>query len=204
MADKSNFPEISPFPDQTLAHETGLESILCKGNDHLQSSQGGHSQPDVVISERRDTFIQQLSFFGSQSSSLTKQLAQFGIKSIPDFSQIKLGRQVNVARVEMEKIWLISASPLSDISRAFYPLNLSSARAILRVSGPRAPDLMARLCAVDFRDKSRNFVGTSMHHVGVHIHVQDGVFDIYMPRSFAASLADYIIDIASQYHVQMA
>ena len=87
---------------------------------------------------------------------------------------------------------------------SFYPLDLSSARNIIRISGPRAGDMMARLCAVDFRDNARKFLCDIYSSCGVHMHKHSDVFDIYIPRSFGESITDYIIDISQQYHVQMA
>ena len=193
---------------------SGLEELFAKQELSLKGA------PDVVISERRDVKILQLSFFLQQQTALKKQLALFGISDVPKFSQIKTGKKASAARVEMEKIWLIrdekpeqfsdqiseqiSGPSLGQCDDKFYPLELSSARNIIRVTGRRAPDVMARICAVDFRDKSRSFYATSIHHVGVHIHHHDDGFDIYMPRSFAVSLAEMIITISRQYNVQMA
>jgi len=111
---------------------------------------------------------------------------------------------LQIARIEMSKIWMIGAVEIKDIPASFYPLDLSSSRSVLRIQGPRAEDLLARLCAVDFRDKTRNFYSTSIHHCATHIYQSDRGFDIYMPRSFGESLTDFIIDISRQYHVQMA
>ena len=177
---------------------TGLESLFAR------QSASDNGLIDVVISERRDIKILQLSYFDDQQAALKKQLAAFGISDIPHFSQFKVGRKASAARVEMEKIWLISDMMPADCDTQFYPLDLSSARQVIRVSGPRAGDVMARICAVDFRDKTRSFHATNMHHVGVHIHHYDDLFDIYMPRSFAQSLTELLIDISRQYHVQMA
>ena len=177
---------------------SGLEALFAK----QPASDNGVI--DVVITERRDVKILQLSYFESQEAALKKQLAIFGISDIPHFSQFKTGKKASVARVEMEKIWLIADVMPAACDAKFYPLDLSSARNVIRVSGPRALDVMARICAVDFRDKTRNFYATNMHHVGVHIHHHDDVFDIYMPRSFAESLTELLIDISRQYHVQMA
>ena len=177
---------------------SGLETLFA---DQPASDNG---LIDVIITERRDIKILQLSYFDSQQAALKKQLATFGISDIPHFSQIKTGKKASAARVEMEKIWLISDAFPTDCDGQFYPLDLSSARNIIRVSGPRAGDVMARICAVDFRDKTRSFYATNMHHVGVHIHHHEDMFDIYMPRSFAESLTELLIDISRQYHVQMA
>lgn len=180
-------------------YSTGLER--CFDANQTANSAG---TPDVVIAQLRPFYIQQLGFFEGQKSNLEKHLKSHSIKSIPAMSVAVSVKSVIAARIEMEKIWLISHEPIAKASAAFYPLDLSSARSAIRLSGVKVRDLLARLCAVDFDDSKRNFFATSIHHVGVHIHAHDGVFDIYMPRSFGQSVTDYIIDISRQYHVHMA
>ena len=185
-------------------YQTGLEAVFAKHTDGSEAGQKVTGAADVIIAERRDVKIMQFSFFASQTADFKKHLLVFGISDIPDFSQVKKGKGCIAARVEMEKIWLI-ADVMPDAGRAkFYPLDLSSARAVVRLQGAKAGDVLARLCAVDWQDKSRVFIGTAIHHVPVHIHHQDGVFDIYMPRSYAVSLTELLVDISRQYHVQMA
>lgn len=159
--------------------------------------------PDVIITERRDIKIQQLSFFADEQTALKRHLSKMGLSDIPHFSQIAKGKSLMAARVEMGKIWLISDNDIA-MGTSFYPLDLSSSKNVIRLAGARAGDVMARVCAVDFRDKSRQFYATSLHHVGVHIHHHNQMFDLYMPRSFGHSLTDLLIDISRQYHVQMA
>ena len=185
-------------------YHSGLEALFARQSDSLEGRQKATGTADVIIAERRGMAILQMSFFPSQMAAFKTQLSAFGITDIPAFSQVKKGKNLIAARVEMEKVWLISDALPKGGKAAFYPLDLSSARAVVRVQGAKASDVMARLCAVDFRDKTRTFFGTAIHHVPVHIHHQDGVFDIYMPRSYSASLTELLVDIARQYHVQMA
>ena len=181
-----------------VKYHSGLETVLA----NQQSANNG--TPDVVIAERRDVKIIQLSFFETQQALLKKELSRFGVSDVPHFSMLKSGKLAGAARVEMSKIWLISDEMPEGCDAALYPLDLSSSRAVIRLSGLKAPEVMARICAVDFRDKTRNFYSANMHHVGVHIHHHNDSFDIYMPRSFAQSLTELLLDISCQYHVQMA
>ena len=180
-------------------YKTGLESSFARAA--LPEAKGS---ADVVLSEVRHQTITQLSCFIDEFTKFEDYLKSHGWSGLPQLSCAEQSGDGLIARVEAEKIWVISASKTSDFDASYYPLDLSSARAILRLSGPRASDVMARLCAVDFRDKSRQFHATGIHHVPVHIHAKEGVFDIYMPRSFAESLTDYIINISRQFQVQMA
>ena len=180
-------------------YTTGLEPSLSKAV--FEEAAG---TADIILSERRHMQITQLSFFADQQKALTSYLKSIKAKAIPSFSMSEAAGDLQIARIEMSKLWIIGAIDITQVPAEFYPLDLSSSRSVLRLSGPRIDDLIARLCAVDFRDNARNFFGTSIHHCAVHIHKFERGYDIYMPRSFGESLGDYIIDISRQYHVQMA
>ena len=180
-------------------YTTGLEVALSKAGFEAQSG-----TPDIIISECRHFQITQLGFFAEQQKALSSFLKSIKAKAIPSFSLCEEAGSSKIARIEMSKLWIIGDFDMASVPSEFYPLDLSSSRSVLRLSGPRIDDLMARLCAVDFRDNSRNFFGASIHHCAVHIHKFERGYDIYMPRSFGESLTDYIIDISRQYHVQMA
>ena len=93
---------------------------------------------------------------------------------------------------------------------------LGHSRAILRIAGPNARDLVARYLAVDL-DPSvfpvGSFAASGLHGVGVLLHyVRDmggssvfeaPVFDLYLPRSFAASLTEGILHVAEQWPCQV-
>ena len=186
-----------------VEYQSGLEACFADFQNKISPATNSSGTPDIIIAEQRDIKITQLSFFVNEQARLKTQLAKSGISDVPKFSQTIKGKDVLAARVEMGKIWLISKEHIVT-KDAFYALDLSSSRNVVRLAGARAEDVMARICAVDFRDKSRSFYATSMHHVGIHVHHHDGVFDIYMPRSFGQSLTEMLIDISRQYHVQMA
>lgn len=180
-------------------YTTGLEPALSKAG--FEEAAG---TADIIISECRHMQITQLSFFADQQKALARYLTSLNANAIPHFSKSDAAGDLQIARIEMSKLWIIGALDIEQVPAEYYPLDLSSSRSVLRLSGPRIDDLMARLCAVDFRDDTRNFFGTSIHHCAVHIHKFERGYDIYMPRSFGESLGDYIIDISRQYHVQMA
>ena len=180
-------------------YTTGLEPALSKAV--FEEAAG---TADIIISERRHLQITQISYFADQQKALVSYLRFLKANAIPYFSTSEAAGDLQIARIEMSKLWMIGALDIEQVPAEFYPLDLSSSRSVLRLSGPRINDLMARLCAVDFRDDTRNFFGTSIHHCAVHIHKFERGYDIYMPRSFAESLGDYIVDISRQYHVQMA
>jgi hypothetical protein len=78
---------------------------------------------------------------------------------------------------------------------------LSSSRTRIEISGAPARDLLAKCAAIDFHTMKPNaFVMTGIHHVPVLIHCVDAAtFHLYVMRTFALSIWDYITDAAVEY-----
>ncbi len=81
--------------------------------------------------------------------------------------------------------------------------DLGHARTALRVEGPKARELLAKLCTLDVDSgsfPSGTCAQTQFGQIGVLLYcrVQDG-FDIFLPRSFAVSAWESIIDAALEF-----
>jgi sarcosine oxidase subunit gamma len=81
--------------------------------------------------------------------------------------------------------------------------DLSHARAALRVEGPKTRALLSKLCTLDV-DPAVFSVGTCAQsqfgHIGVLLYcrAEDG-FDVFVPRGFAVSAWETIIDAALEF-----
>ena len=76
-------------------------------------------------------------------------------------------------------------------------LDLSHARTVIRLEGPEARNLLARLVSVDLRDDVmpvNGFALTGIHGVSVMLHRVTAaalpIYDLYIPYTWAASLWD--------------
>jgi len=81
--------------------------------------------------------------------------------------------------------------------------DLGHARTVLRVEGPKVRDLLAKLCTLDLDSAvfpPGSCAQTQFGHVGVLLYcrVQDG-FDVFLPRSFAVSAWESMIDAALEF-----
>jgi methylglutamate dehydrogenase subunit D len=81
--------------------------------------------------------------------------------------------------------------------------DLSHARTGLRVEGSKVRDLLAKLCMLDFDSAvfpSGTCAQTQFGHIGVLLYcrVHDG-FDVFVPRSFAVSAWESILDAALEF-----
>lgn len=81
-------------------------------------------------------------------------------------------------------------------------LELSHARTVIRVEGPRAVELMARLVPLDLRPAAfpeGAVANTVMHHLGVTVLARDGGFDLFVLRSFGLALWETVLETAAQF-----
>jgi sarcosine oxidase subunit gamma len=81
--------------------------------------------------------------------------------------------------------------------------DLGHARTALRVEGPKVRVLLAKLCTLDFDPAvfpPGTCAQTQFGHVGILLYcrVHDG-FDVFMPRSFAVSAWETIVDAALEF-----
>jgi sarcosine oxidase subunit gamma len=86
-------------------------------------------------------------------------------------------------------------------------LELSHARTVIHVSGPRALDLMARMVPLDLRPATfpeGAVASTGLHHLGVTIVARNGGFDILVLRSFGLAVWETLIDSAAQFGAEIA
>lgn len=111
---------------------------------------------------------------------------------------------VTLFRVGPERLWIaapsgaISATRLQQAFAADEAVmtELGHVRIVLRVVGPTAPELLGRCVAVDL-DPTVFAPGASaqtpLHQVGVLLHrVGDDAFELYVPRSYALSIWDWL------------
>jgi sarcosine oxidase subunit gamma len=78
--------------------------------------------------------------------------------------------------------------------------DLGHSRTVIRITGTSATALLARGIAIDLDDGAfpvDRFAQTAIREVGVLLHRAAGEsFDLYVPRSFAAWLWDWLTEAA--------
>jgi len=85
----------------------------------------------------------------------------------------------------------------------------SDSRAVLRVSGPRIRDVLAKGCLVDLHPRvftSGDVASTSIAHIGVHLWQVDDAptYDLAVFRSMAASFWSWFSASAAEYGYEVA
>ena len=108
--------------------------------------------------------------------------------------------QDGLFRISPTQIWSLN-EPIAAPNCFVTPL--SSSRTRIEISGSPARDVLAKCAAIDFHKnefKAGTFAQTGIHHVPVFIHcVASEIFHLYVMRTFALSIWDYVTDAALEF-----
>ena len=133
---------------------------------------------------------------------------QAGCASAPDPGHAMIGSASALLRVEPLKWWLIS--PDSDVAPPKIAdtqgaaLDLSHSRTWIRVSGDKSETLLNHFLPLDLRDGAfppGSVASTAFHHVGITLWREEAGYSLLVPRSFAVSLWELLVETATQYGI---
>ena len=111
-------------------------------------------------------------------------------------------------------IWLVCSSGLEEgqlsveletqLGGVASVVELSHARSIVSLSGPKALSALAKLCSLDLHPKifvAGSCANTTMHHMTVHIARVPGRddFELHVMRGFAVSLCEALVSASAEY-----
>ncbi|WP_019294993.1 MULTISPECIES: sarcosine oxidase subunit gamma [unclassified Leisingera] len=132
--------------------------------------------------------------------------AAAGCGAAPGPGRVEQGTGGMLLRAEPLKWWLLQRAGQTHApvqgSRACAVLDLSSARTLVRVSGPQAGKLLNHFLPLDLRPSAFPAgcaTSTAFHHVGVTLWRTNAGFTLALPSSFAASLRELLEGSALQY-----
>jgi len=160
----------------------------------------------VRLSELRPAAILQIQAWPETLLAVQAMIAEtLGIPEAPKPGRAAWFHGGSVAAIGAGR-YLLSTTAEEIVARvdaAFPPedaavTDISHARTVLRLEGEAAPDLLSRCAPLDFDAKAfpaDRVAQTAIHHIDVTIHrLTDTSFEIWALRSFAESLAEWILD----------
>jgi sarcosine oxidase subunit gamma len=172
--------------------------------------------PGVVLRERRPLAIVQIATWPRQSPAA--QAAASGVlggASLPTAPNTSTTAGATAVLSIGPERWLVVAPERAsdDLAAALASAlggalaavtDLSHSRTVLRLTGPRTPELLAKGCALDLH-RSKFPVGTCAQGLlapfGVLIHAVDETpsFDLYVARSYALALWEWLGESTAEY-----
>ena len=76
----------------------------------------------------------------------------------------------------------------------------------MRIEGPNAKDLLNRFLPIDLRDHAfadGAVASTAFHHVGVTLMRTGDAYELFIPRGFALSLWEMLVESAEQFGLEV-
>ncbi len=105
-------------------------------------------------------------------------------------------------RIEPLKWWILGAPAPPIDPQHGATLDLSHARTHLRISGPQATDLLNRPLPLDLRPAAfpvGAVASGALHHVGVTLWHSPHGYELFIPRGFALSTWEVLLQTATQF-----
>mgnify|MGYP005643036189 CR=1 FL=1 len=109
-------------------------------------------------------------------------------------------------RVEALKWWLLGVEPSPLDAETGVTLDISHSRTRVLVSGPEAPACLNRLLPIDLRQDRfvvNQVASGGIHHVGVTLWRSKTGYELFLPRGFAESLWELLIETAEQFGLEI-
>ncbi len=175
---------------------------------HYRTGRFGETgEPGVSMTEVPIAVLQQIAAWPDTVEAVAAKAARAaGADAAPGPGAAVVGSRGVVMRIEPLKWWLCGVEAPGIDAEEGATLDLSHARTRVRVSGPSAADCLNRLIPLDLRSESFPVdaaAATGMHHVGITLwHSRDG-YELFLPRGFAVSLWEVLLDTAMQFGVEV-
>jgi len=163
-----------------------------------------NSDAGVTLAEVGNLNLQQLALWPQTIDACAARIAQqLGFdEGAPGFGRCVVHKQNTLMRIEPLKFWVIGADPLACDAEEGVTLDLSHSRTRVCLAGSRATNVLNSFLPLDLRDRSFSVgqvASTGFHHVGVTLWRSIDGYELFVPRSFAVSLWEMLVEASEQY-----
>ena len=168
----------------------------------------GEPESGVVLSEVPGLILYQVAAWPHTLSSVGVQAADIiGVTQVSGPGTAAAGPDGALLRIEPLKWWCYNSPQMLVLdSEQGTTLDLSHSRTHLRVRGPQAQECLNRLVPLDLRTSScpvGSVMSTAFHHVGITLWHSDHGFELFVPRGFALSLWEVLVETAAQFGAEI-
>lgn len=170
--------------------------------------------PAVVLSECAPRGLIQLAGWPDSFGAICERItAQLAVRVPVDCLTASAHADVTVFRVGPTRLWFVCDGACGCRLRDFFAsfdavdavvTEIDHSRTVIRVRGPEARTLLNRGLPIDLENTAfpeHVFVQSVIHHVPVLVHrlpsQADPVFDLYVPREYAVTFWEWLIEAAA-------
>lgn len=161
----------------------------------------------VSLTEVRDLTLWQLALWPDSLQRAGAMVAgQLAMQEMPGFGSVVSNGAVSMLRIEPLKFWVVGQA-LSEIeANDGAVIDLSHSRTNLRVTGAKAATVLNSFLPLDLREQSfpvGSVASTAFHHVGVTLWRSAHGYELFLPRGFALSLFELLVETSEQYDLEI-
>ena len=162
----------------------------------------------VTLTEVRNPVLWQLAVWPETIDNTAASIAAtLGVNSTPGFGASVTSGGVSMLRIEPCKFWVYGAALATPDAADGVVLDLSHSRTQIRISGSKAVVVLNSYLPLDLREQSfpvGAVASTAFHHVGVTLWRTEQGYDLFVPRGFAVSLWELLVEASKQYGLAVA
>ncbi len=162
----------------------------------------------VTLTEVRDLTLHQVAAWPETLKPVGNKAARaIGARAAPGPCQALEREKGALLRIEPLKWWLFGVEAPALKPKEGATLDLSHSRTHVRVSGPQAKAFLNRLLPFDLREEAfpvGSVGSTALHHVGLTLWRSEVGYELFMPRGFALSLWETLVETAAQFGAEVA
>lgn len=164
-------------------------------------------QTGVTMTEVSNLCMSQIACWPDTLAAVGQQAAEMAdCDAAPKPGRANDGSQGSLLRIEPLKWWLFGAEAAELDAEQGNTLDISHSRTHLRITGDEATTLLNRHLPIDLREDSfpvGSVASTAYHHVGVTLWRSEQGYELFLPRGFAVSLWEGLLESAEQFGVEV-
>lgn len=164
-------------------------------------------QTGVTMTEVTNLCMAQIACWPDTLAAVGRQAAEMaGCDAAPKPGHATDGSNGSLLRIEPLKWWLFGAEAAELDAEQGNTLDISHSRTHLRITGDEATTLLNRHLPIDLREDSfpvGSVASTAYHHVGVTLWRSEQGYELFLPRGFAVSLWEGLLESAEQFGVEV-
>ena len=157
----------------------------------------------LTFQEIKNLDIKQIAAWPSTIKNVDLKLASItNTVNAPGFNQTLSIKDIDILRIEPLKWWIIGCADFEIESNEGAIVDLSHAFTSIEIKGDNVKKFLNRHLPLDLRDQSfpvNSIASSAVHHVSVKIWRKDNSYRLFVPRGFALSIWEILLETAAQF-----
>ncbi len=178
---------------------------------HYQQGKSGFLSKEgnagVCLEDVQGLVLYQVAAWPDSVESVGEMVAKAAdCKMAPGPCGAAVGKKAAVLRIEPLKWWLYGEKASELEAEQGAVLDISHSRTQIRIGGAEACSFLNRHVSLDLREQSfpvGSVASTVIHHVGVTLWRSDKGYEMFIPRGFALSLWEGMVESARQFGLEL-